>query len=156
MREPDHNTPCAVCGTQKWDHGHSDERHGWTKDNVTDISEHHPAVAALHSIADAELAFIKLPLLDRLAWCRKHWDELINDTEYGPGVSMRLVGVLDDSMTACQLFKIMEPQMRKLLEVAVCPECDGSGGTQVAPDDWVQCQWCDERATLTSSQSDDE
>jgi hypothetical protein len=36
-----------------------------------------------------------------------------------------------------------------LLDVAKCPNCDGSGGTavQVAEADWIQeqCQWCYEK-----------
>lgn len=33
----------------------------------------------------------------------------------------------------------------KLLEMAKCPQCDGSGAIQTGEDDWHQCQWCDER-----------
>ena len=40
-------------------------------------------------------------------------------------------------------------QLEKLLEIAVCPHCDGSGSIarQDLSGDWDhdQCQWCDER-----------
>jgi hypothetical protein len=29
-----------------------------------------------------------------------------------------------------------------LLQVAVCPECDGSGGRQISENECAQCQWC--------------
>lgn len=36
-------------------------------------------------------------------------------------------------------------EVMKLLEYAVCPECDGSGATQISEDEIRQCQWCDEK-----------
>ena|SRR3990167_10000651 len=44
---------------------------------------------------------------------------------------------------------------KDLLEAAICPECDGSGGIpyQVSETDWEQqqCQWCFERTMALAS-----
>lgn len=36
----------------------------------------------------------------------------------------------------------------KLLEMAQCPNCDGSGGKQISETECEQCQWCDEKNKL--------
>lgn len=33
----------------------------------------------------------------------------------------------------------------RLLEVAQCPNCDGSGGKQISETEWDQCLWCHEK-----------
>ena len=39
-------------------------------------------------------------------------------------------------------------QAVKLLSLAQCPNCDGSGGTQISETECEQCQWCDEKNQL--------
>lgn len=40
---------------------------------------------------------------------------------------------------------------RKLLEIAKCPCCDGSGGYYDGDGGACQCQWCDEKNQLIPS-----
>lgn len=39
-------------------------------------------------------------------------------------------------------------QGKKLLGLAQCPNCDGSGAKQISETEIAQCQWCDERRQL--------
>ena len=57
----------------------------------------------------------------------------------------------DLSLRAARTIEQLEEEivrMQGLLDVAKCPNCDGSGGIshQVTEDEWEQeqCQWCDE------------
>lgn len=49
-------------------------------------------------------------------------------------------------------------RLKKLLSVAKCPECDGSGSIlqQVGDDEWEQqqCQWCYEKNQLTNKDNE--
>jgi len=42
--------------------------------------------------------------------------------------------------------------LKQLLQIAICPECDGSGinAQQVGEQEWeaVQCQWCDTKNNI--------
>ena len=37
------------------------------------------------------------------------------------------------------------PELLELLEIAACPQCDGSGAFYDNHGEVCQCQWCDER-----------
>lgn len=41
-----------------------------------------------------------------------------------------------------------EAELVKLLEVAECPQCDGTGVVYPSPGHIHQCQWCDERDAI--------
>ena len=46
-------------------------------------------------------------------------------------------------------------RLRKMLRIATCPNCDGSG-TYYECGEAAQCQWCDERAALANTQETDD
>jgi len=52
---------------------------------------------------------------------------------------------MDSNIGVWNMVEIMSNKARGLLEVAKCPQCDGSGAYYDSGGEPCQCQWCFER-----------
>ena len=78
--------------------------------------------------------------------CHHAW---VGDDECAYCKSEELEGLLSECMTRIAELEAERDELRGLLGVAGCPNCDGSGSIahQVGDSDWEQeqCQWCYEK-----------